>query len=110
VAIMLASAPTLASDPAALDLGRRIAETYCGTCHATGPSGASPHRIVIPFRDLHQRLPIEMLDEARQTGFIAGHDEMPMFELGPERVAALIAYLESLWPAPVAPEGAARKP
>jgi hypothetical protein len=41
-----------------------------------------------------------MLIDARQTGVISGHDEMPMFELSHEDMRALLAYIDSF-----APEG-----
>ena len=39
-----------------------------------------------------------MLEEALRTGSIAGHDEMPGFDLGHDDVKALLSYLDSLVP------------
>ena len=92
--------PTFAdADPAALERGRQIAEGRCGRCHAVSSTGDSPQRRVIPFRQLSERYPVEMLVDAARTGTIAGHDEMPMFELGAEAIMALLAYIESFAPA-----------
>jgi mono/diheme cytochrome c family protein len=103
--------PAAVADPAQLDFGRRVALVYCSACHATGATDTSPHRIVIPFRELYRRRPIEMLEKARETGVVLGHDEMPLFELGPDKTAALLAYIESLWPASERPaEAPPRKP
>ncbi len=82
------------SDPVAR--GRDIAAARCSRCHGVGVSDESPHPIVLPLRQLHERQPVEMLDEALRTGVIGGHDEMPMFELGREDAAALVSYIESL--------------
>ena len=79
-------------------LGRAIAEARCAKCHAVASSRRSPHDIVIPFRDLHIRYPVNMLSEALSTHRIGGHDEMPMFDLGAEHTHALIAYIDSLNP------------
>lgn len=86
------------ADAAAIERGRQLAEAHCGRCHAIGSAGESPQRRVIPFRDLHQRAPLDMLDDARKTGVVAGHDEMPMFEIGPRDANNLRTYIESLWP------------
>lgn len=39
-----------------------------------------------------------MLADARATGVISGHDEMPMFEFTREEAVALLAYIDSLNP------------
>jgi hypothetical protein len=41
-----------------------------------------------------------MLVNARESGIISGHDEMPMFELSRQDMYALLAYIDSF-----APEG-----
>jgi len=87
-----------AQSPAMVQKGQVIATQKCGKCHATGRTDERPHAIVIPFRDLHTRYPIEMLTDARKTGIIAGHDEMPMFELVGEDMLALLSYIDALAP------------
>lgn len=82
-------------DQPTLDRGRAIAEQLCGRCHATAETGASPHKITPPFRDLQERYPVEMLVEALKSGEISGHDEMPMFVLEPEDMRALFAHIDS---------------
>lgn len=79
--------------------GARIAEARCGKCHATGAKGDSPARAAPPFRDL-AREPLEMLEAARASGIVAGHDEMPMFEFTKAEVEALIAHIRRLAPQP----------
>jgi cytochrome c553 len=81
-----------------LERGRIIAARKCAPCHAVSRDDERPHAIVTPFRDLHTRYPIEMLIDARKTGVISGHDEMPMFELSREDVRALLAYIDSFAP------------
>lgn len=93
--VCLLAAPTLAADTATLARGRLIAEQLCGKCHATAETGTSPHKITPPFRNLPERFPVEMLVEARKSGEISGHDEMPMFVLLPEDMTALLAHIDS---------------
>lgn len=78
--------------------GAALAELRCGRCHATGATGDSPQRGVIPFRRLHERFPIDMLAEAQRTSKISGHDEMPAFDLAPEEVRALLSHIDALAP------------
>jgi mono/diheme cytochrome c family protein len=87
-----------AQSASTLAKGRGLAEQKCARCHAVGRDDERPHAIVTPFRDLHTRYPIEMLVEARTTGVISGHDEMPMFELSQSDMNALLAYIDSFAP------------
>jgi cytochrome c len=98
--LALAEAPVVAvaQTPGEVD-GAAIAAGRCGRCHATGLSDPSPQRITPPFRTLHERWPIEMLVEARKTGIIDGHDEMPAFDFSPEEITALLRHIDSLTPA-----------
>jgi len=78
--------------------GGDIAAARCGKCHATHAKGDSPHRAAVPFRELAERFPIDMLREAARTGTISGHDEMPQFDFSAEEVRALLALIDSLSP------------
>ena len=82
----------------ALKRGYALAVERCAHCHAISHDDIPPHPIVIPFRQLYTRFPIQMLVEARERGVIAGHDEMPMFALAAYDVRALLAYIDSLEP------------
>lgn len=95
----LVAIPSAKADPALIERGRIVAEGHCSRCHAVGASGQSPHRIVIPFRNLAERFPVDMLVDTLRTGTIGGHDEMPMFDLGTADARALIAYIDSFAPA-----------
>jgi cytochrome c len=78
--------------------GEALAAAKCGRCHAVGQSDPSPQRITTPFRQLYERWPIEMLVEARKTGVIDGHDEMPGFHFTSEEIVALLRHIDSLGP------------
>lgn len=98
VALVLAMLPAAAAETTDRERGRTIAEQLCGRCHATGDSGASPHKITPPFRDLAERFPVDMLVDAMTSGEISGHDEMPMFVLEPEDMTALLAHIDAYAP------------
>ncbi len=78
--------------------GGEIAAARCGKCHATHAKGDSPHRAAVPFRELSERFPIDMLRDAARTGTLSGHDEMPQFDFTAEEVRALLALIDSLSP------------
>lgn len=74
--------------------GHAIAERLCSSCHAIGPVGASPNPEAPAFRRLGERYPPGALAEAFAEGIIVGHPAMPQFELQPDEIEDLIAYLE----------------
>ena len=79
--------------------GRAFAQRHCSTCHAIGPSGASPYDPAPPFRTLHERYDVEALAEALAEGIVVGHGgarQMPQFVLSPTEIDDLLAYLKSL--------------
>jgi len=67
-----------------VDRGRAFAQAHCARCHA------------IAFRTLHQRYPVETLEESLAEGIVTGHPAMPEFRLEPNEVADFIAFLKSL--------------
>jgi len=86
------------SQSSLIEEGRELAAARCGICHAVAPGTESPHRSSPPFATFHEGFPIAMLDQAKGSGVISGHDEMPMFELTPRETAALLTYIDSLSP------------
>src|SRR5215472_19316983 len=81
VAIVLALAPSQAKgeevlSPAA-QRGLMIVRTNCSRCHAVGKIGESPLPIAPPFRTLHERYPVEDLQEPLAEGIVTGHPTMP---------------------------------
>jgi cytochrome c len=76
--------------------GLVIVRTNCSRCHAIGKVGESPLKIAPPFRTLHERYPIDNLQEPLAEGIITGHPTMPEFRFDPGEVGDIIAYLKSL--------------
>ena len=76
--------------------GKMIAETQCGRCHATGPTGESPRPDAPVFRHLLARYGADPLADALINGIKVGHPDMPLFEINPVGVDSLIVYLKSI--------------
>ena len=76
--------------------GRVFARTNCAQCHSIDPVGPSPLSEAPPFRQLHERYPVETLEEAFAEGIRTGHPSMPEFRLEPDQIGDLIAFLKSL--------------
>src|SRR5665811_1910841 len=88
-------APALAMSPAE-QRGKKYALTNCARCHSVDRTTPSPLKIAPPFRTLHNRYPVETLAEAFAEGIYTGHPTMPGFELNPDQIHDLLAYLKSL--------------
>jgi hypothetical protein len=56
----------------------------------------SPLKIAPPFRTLHERYPVETLEEALAEGIITGHPSMPQFSFEADQVGDFIAFLKTL--------------
>jgi len=76
--------------------GLVIVRANCSRCHAIGRIGASPLPIAPPFRTLHERYPVDDLEEPLAEGIVTGHPTMPEFRFDPGQVGDIIAYLKSL--------------
>jgi len=76
--------------------GKSFARANCGRCHAIDRVSKSPLRIAPPLRTLHQRYPINALEEALAEGISTGHPDMPAFELNPDQIHDLLSYLKTL--------------
>ena len=76
--------------------GAVLVRTNCSRCHAVGRVGESPLKIAPPFRTLHERYPVEDLEEPLAEGIVTGHPTMPEFRFDPGQVGDIIAYLKSL--------------
>lgn len=76
--------------------GLLFATTNCARCHSIDKVTASPLKAAPPFRELHNRYPVESLEEALGEGIVTGHPNMPEFRLDPGQVGDLISYLKWL--------------
>ncbi|MHC2103603.1 c-type cytochrome [Methylobacterium sp. CM6246] len=76
--------------------GRTFVGANCAACHAVGRIGASPLGVAPAFRDLHTKYPVEDLGEALAEGITTGHPTMPQFQLEPDQITDVLAYMKSL--------------
>ena len=76
--------------------GLTIVRTLCASCHSVDKITQSPLRIAPPFRTLHERYPVEDLEESLSEGITTGHPSMPEFRFDPGQVGDIIAYLKTL--------------
>jgi mono/diheme cytochrome c family protein len=95
MALALSAVATPAAGASA-NQGRRLAQYYCAQCHAIDRVSPSPLKIAPPFRTLHERYPVETLEESLGEGIVTGHPSMPEFSFEPDQVADFIAFLKSL--------------
>jgi mono/diheme cytochrome c family protein len=80
-AIALPPLPALSEDalsPAA-QRGFVLMRTHCVRCHSLDKVTDSPLKAAPPFRTLHERYPVESLEESLAEGIITGHPTMPEF-------------------------------
>jgi cytochrome c len=85
-----------AAQAANVERGRAYARSHCARCHSIDQNGASPLALAPPFRTLHQRYPVESLEEALAEGIVTGHPAMPEFRLEPDQISDFIAFLKTL--------------
>ena len=76
--------------------GLVLVRTNCSHCHSIDKVSPSPLKAAPPFRTLHERYPVESLQESLAEGIVTGHPSMPEFQFDPGQVADVIAYLKSL--------------
>lgn len=79
-----------------VERGRILVETHCAGCHAVGRADDSPMPAAPPLRDLHQRYPVESLEEALAEGLTTGHPVKPVFRFEAREIEDMIDYLKSL--------------
>jgi mono/diheme cytochrome c family protein len=99
LAISLSLASILAAGGATADSAQRgfvFVKTNCSSCHAIGHYDQSPLPLAPPFRTLHQRYPVENLEESLAEGIVTGHPSMPEFQLDGAEINQLIDYLKTL--------------
>jgi mono/diheme cytochrome c family protein len=75
--------------------GREIAQSQCASCHAIGSTGESPNPTAPRFDSLLERYRADVLEEELIEGVRVAHP-MPEFQLNPQGVDALVAYLQSI--------------
>ncbi len=93
--VLVTLTPAAAASPQE-QRGKTFAMNNCAKCHAIDKVSPSPLKIAPPFRTLHKRYPVESLAEALAEGIQTGHPTMPEFQLDPDQIGDLLAYLKTL--------------
>jgi cytochrome c len=91
----LAAATPCSADPNVL-AGKAFAQANCSHCQSIDKVTQSSLAIAPPFRTLHERYPVEALEEALAEGIMTGHPSMPEFRLNPGQIGDLIGFLKTL--------------
>ena len=87
-----------ASGAGSAEAGQRLAEQLCARCHAIEGAGPGPAPEAPAFARIARQWPPDHLREAFAEGIMVGHGpvEMPSFELEPDLIDDLVAYLNEL--------------
>ena len=96
LALTLATLTPAAAASPQQQRGKIFAMNNCAKCHSIDKVSPSPLKIAPPFRTLHKRYPVETLAEALAEGIQTGHPTMPEFQLEPDQIGDLLAYLKTL--------------
>jgi cytochrome c len=92
--VLAAAAPCNAGPN--IQAGKAFAQANCSHCDSIDKFTRSSLAIAPPFRTLHERYPVESLEEALGEGIVTGHPSMPEFKLDPGQVGDFISFLKSL--------------
>ncbi len=84
-----------AGETALISDGRDIADAHCAACHAVGSFGDSPDAAAPPFRHVLALYSEANLQSDLIEGIQVAHP-MPVFQINPQGVDALIAYLRTI--------------
>jgi mono/diheme cytochrome c family protein len=91
--IMASIAPINAANP---EHGKRIARLYCAKCHSIDKISPSPLSRAPPFRTLHERYPVDALQESLAEGIVTGHPSMPEFRFEADQIGDFLSFLKTL--------------
>jgi mono/diheme cytochrome c family protein len=98
IGVAALATPTFAATQEQQSVGRghAFALSHCANCHSVERAGESPLAKAPQFRTLHQRYPVEELEESLAEGIVTGHPGMPQFELDGSQIADFIAFMKTL--------------
>jgi mono/diheme cytochrome c family protein len=88
--------PVAAAVVPSAERGHALVKRDCGGCHAVEADGDSPLARAPAFRTLHDKYPLEALEEALAEGILSGHPAMPEYEYAPEEIDDIIAWMRTL--------------
>jgi mono/diheme cytochrome c family protein len=98
VLLLLSGNAALAQQSPAVQRGLVFVRFNCAQCHSIDAVSESPLAAAPPFRTLHLKFPIEVLRRRLGEGIVANHPTMPQFQLEPDQLNDVIAYLQTFVP------------
>jgi len=94
--VLICGGPACALDREQLR-AQAMLKTLCGSCHAVGPAGRSPHALAPPFHSLGEtKLYEEGFGQRLQDGLSTMHPDMPTFHFSQRDAEAVIDYLRAI--------------
>jgi mono/diheme cytochrome c family protein len=94
IAVVTAGGPVQAQDP--VSHGQSLVAEFCGSCHAIGITGESPHPWAPPFRTLSRSVDLDEFPHALERGITSSHPDMPAIKFSQEEARAVRAYLRAI--------------
>jgi mono/diheme cytochrome c family protein len=94
--LVLSACPLFAALSPSAQRGLNLARANCARCHSIDKVSESPLKLAPPFRTLHERYPVENLEEPLAEGIVTGHPSMPEFRFEPDQIHDFIEFLKTL--------------
>jgi mono/diheme cytochrome c family protein len=88
--------PLFAALSSSAQRGLNLARVNCARCHSIDKVSESPLKLAPPFRTLHERYPVESLEEPLAEGLVTGHSSKPEFRFEPDEIQDFIEFLKTL--------------
>ena len=94
--LLSSTCPQFAALSPSAQRGLNLARVNCARCHSIDKVSESPLKLAPPFRILHERYPVESLEESLAEGLVTGHSSKPEFRFEPDQIQDFIEYLTTL--------------
>jgi mono/diheme cytochrome c family protein len=97
--LVSSTCPLFAALSPSAQRGLALARVNCARCHAIDKVSESPLRLAPPFRTLHERYPVEFLQEPLAECLMTGqtgHSSEPEFRFEPNQIQDFIEFLKTL--------------
>ena len=97
--LVSSTCPLFAALSPSAQRGLNLARVNCARCHSINKVSESPLKLAPPFRTLHERYPVESLEESLAEGLVTGqtgHSSKPEFRFEPDQIQDFIEFLKTL--------------
>ena len=94
--LLSSTCPLFAALSPSAQRGLNLARVNCARCHSIDKVSESPLKLAPPFRILHERYPVESLEEPLAEGLVTGHSNKPEFRFEPDQIHDFIEFLKTL--------------